>query len=136
MSANIKQLELNLSRQGDRFVIGCNDGSVAVYAHYQKLATKKLKGFSVMVAVLNNRVVAAAMQGKLSVLDENLEVLKIFGDVDKQPMALHGNEEYLCLGDYRGNVYYYNVYHDKHPKVSLKFIFIFFQTLALLNFDS
>lgn len=72
-----------------------------------------------MVRFINGEIVSAARNGKLTVLNEELEVLKTFRyETERSILTLTGNEKYIAYGDYNGTVRYYNRIDDTAPRVS------------------
>ena len=76
-----------------------------------------------MIRCVNEEIITVAKNGKLTVLDQDLEILDSFDDPGSFTLAadiqsLAGNEAYIAFGDSGGVVRYYNRTGDKIPKVS------------------
>ena len=73
-----------------------------------------------MVQFINGEIVMASSNGKLRILNENLNIKKLFtaGKVTRNsvPMSLTGNEKYLASGNYGGVVRYYRRKSDAEPE--------------------
>ena len=76
-----------------------------------------------MIRFVNEEIITAAKNGKLTVLDQNLEILNSFDDHGSFPMvadiqSLAGNRVYIAFGDEGGVVRYYSRTGGTTPKVS------------------
>ena len=94
------------------------DGSLTLFKNGEALKTVKLQGEWPLVRFINGEIVTAAQNGKLTVLNEELEVLKTFRGTDKGILNLTGNSEYISFGDYNGTVRYYDRVGSIFPRVS------------------
>ena len=91
------------------------DGSVSIFIefiHGQLKETRKFEGEKTLVQFINDDIVMASSDGKLRILNENLDIKKQFtaGTVTEQssPCSFTGNEKYLAVsGNYDGVVRYY-----------------------------
>ena len=94
------------------------DGSLTIFKNGEALKTIKLPGERLLVIFINGEIVTAARYGKLTVLNERLEVLKTFKGTESIVFTLTGNSKYIAFGDYSGMVRYYSRGGSIFPKVS------------------
>ena len=84
-------------------------------------------GTAHLVDFINGEIVVATKIGKLTILNENLDIKKEFsiGTVTETsgPVSLSGNETFIAVGSYAGVVRYYEKNGDKNPMVRYKFKF-------------
>ena len=99
------------------------DGSVSIFIefiHGQLKETRKFEGEKTLVQFINDDIVMASSDGKLRILNENLEIKKQFtaGTVTTKsiPWCLTGNEKYLASGNEWGVVRYYRRKGCAEPK--------------------
>ena len=100
------------------------DGSVSIFIefiHGQLKETRKFEGEKTLVQFINDDIVMASSDGKLRILNENLEIKKQLnaGTVTQNstPYCLTGNEKYLAVsGNYDGVVRYYRRNGDAEPE--------------------
>ena len=83
--------------------------------------TKKFDGKVPLVGYINGEIVVATKNGKLTILNENLDIKKEFtaGAITKldDPQSLSGNETFIAFGNFDGVVRYYKRNGDKNPTV-------------------
>ena len=66
----------------------------------------------------NGKIIAATKGGKLTIMDEDLEVMEEFPGTDNMPSSIAANDNYLAMGDEDRTVRYYRRNTDTEPKVS------------------
>ena len=71
---------------------------------------------------LNGQIVAATNGGKLTIMDEDLEVIEEFPGTDNEPLSIAVNDTYLAMGDLYGTVRYYERNTHAEPKVSFQIV--------------
>ena len=71
-----------------------------------------------LVKVINGEIVAIGQHGKLTIFNNNFEILKTFDGTDQTVVSLAGNEKFVAIGVWSGVVQYYSRSGDKAPKVS------------------
>ena len=102
------------------FVVGTDNGSVALFNGAKLLKTKQLSGVSSMVGYYNGQIVAAVANGSLTVLNQDLGIIRKFHGIDGlDARSISGNDTYLALGDEEGLVRYYDRKGGAEPNVSL-----------------
>ena len=94
------------------------DGSLTLFKNGGALKTVKLRGKEPLVRYINGEIVTAARYGKLTILNEDLQVLKTFHGSDSTISSLTGNSEYISFGDYNGTIRYFDRVGSIFPKVS------------------
>ena len=94
------------------------DGSLTLLKNGKALKTVKLPGIGPLVRNINGEIVTASQHGKLTVLNEELQVLKTFHGSDSVISSLTGNSEYISVGDFSGAVLYYDRVGSIFPRVS------------------
>ena len=89
--------------------------------------TKNFDAKNPLVGYINGEIVVATQNGKLTILNENLDIKKEFtaGAITKldNPQSLSGNETFIAFGNFAGVVRYYKRNGDKNPTVRYKFNF-------------
>ena len=97
------------------------DGSLTLFKNGEAVKTVKLQGKRPLVRFINDEIVTAAENGKLTILNRKFETLKNFvtheggtGSV----RTLTGNKKYIISGNMNGVVRYYNRYGGGFPRVS------------------
>ena len=102
------------------FVTGNLDGSVSIFIDGQPKKTRKIEGEETLVQFIYDEIVMASSDGKLRILNENLDIKKQFtaGTVTQNstPMSLTGSEKYLASGNGVGVVRYYRRNGDAEPE--------------------
>lgn len=111
-------------RSKQKFVTGNSNGSLSLFDKNRLLKSKSLAGIRVMVAYFNGQIVAAAKNGKLTIMNEDLETLKEIPGTREQPLCITGNATYLVMSDWGGFVRYYKRNSNEQSKV-------FFSSLLL-----
>ena len=97
----------------------CSDGSLTLFENGEALKTVKLPGERPLVRFINGEIVTAAENGKLTVLDRKLEILRTFDGTKATVRTLTCNSNFIVVGDYDGVVRYYNRTGGKFPRVSV-----------------
>ena len=110
------------------FVTGNNDGSVSLFDGSQLIKTKKLNGISTYVAYSNGQIVAAAKNGNLTIMNEQLALIKEFVGIEAHIRSISGNETHLATCDTTGSVCYYKI-----SNVESKVVFQTFEYSRLLD---
>ena len=89
--------------------------------------TKVFEGKAPLVGFINGEIVVATANGKLTIMNENLDTKKEFtaGAITEisDPWSLAGNEMFIAVGNFGGVVRYYERNGDKNPMVRYKFNF-------------
>ena len=94
------------------------DGSLTLFKNGGALKTVKLRGKEPLVRYINGEIVTAARYGKLTILNEDLQVLKTFHHGSESYISsLTGNSEHIVLGDHNGTVRYYDRVGGIFPRV-------------------
>ena len=96
------------------------DGSLTLFKNGEALKTVKLNEWP-LVRLINAEIVTAAQHGKLTILNEKLQVLKTFhgsNSTNCTISSLTGNSEYISFGDFNGTVRYYDRVGSIFPRVS------------------
>ena len=83
------------------------------------MKTKVLDGARVSVVYSNGQIVAGVENGKLTIMNENLGIIKEFPGTSDLYQSACGNATYLAHGDKAGSVRYYKRDFDVEPKVIL-----------------
>ena len=78
----------------------------------------EINSFPVTVAYFNGRVVAAGANGKLTILNEDLEVVAVRTGTEVTPRSISANSNYLAMSDDDGVIRYYKIHTGENPKVS------------------
>ena len=91
--------------------------------------SKKLSGSEVLVGYFNGQIVAAVRNGKLTIMNESLGIIKEFVGTSSQILSVCGNATYLAISDFAGCVRYYNTDFGESKVIvlnlqSLKFIIL------------
>ena len=84
------------------------DGSLTLFKNGKTVKPIKLSGERPSVRFINGEIVTAAENGKLTVLNKELEILKTFQGTKRTVFTLTGNNNHIAVGDYGGAVRYYN----------------------------
>ena len=95
-----------------------SDGSLTILKNGKSSDTIKLQGYFPLVRLINGEIVTAARWGKLTILNEKLQVLKSFDGTENSIRTLARNEKYIAYGDWSGAVRYYSRNGGMAPKVS------------------
>ena len=96
------------------------DGSLTLFKNDEALKTVKLSGERPLVRFINGEIISAAENGKLTVLNQNLEILRTFhGTVQATVRTLTANANFIVVGDYGGAVQNYNRTGGNFPRVSV-----------------
>ena len=85
--------------------------------------SKKLSGSEVLVGYFNGQIVAAVRNGKLTIMNESLRVIKEFAGSSSGIPSLCGNSTYLALCNRDNYVRYYKRNEDMESKVILLIFF-------------
>lgn len=112
------QLFFLFYRSSKRFVVSGADGSLTVFENGKPYKTVKLDGFGPIVRVINNEIISAARSGKVTVMNEELEVLKTFEGTEWSVRTLVANQKYIAFGDTQGTVRFYDRKGASEPRVS------------------
>ena len=107
-----------VSSDSDHFVAASGDGSLTLFKNGDALKTVKLPGERPLVRFINGEIISAAKNGKLTVLNKELEVLKIFHGTRSTIRTLARNNKYIAFGDDSGDVRFYSRTGGVIPKVS------------------
>ena len=67
-----------------------------------------LEGRRPLVRYINGEVVTASQNGKLTILNTNLDTVKTFNGSKRMVRSLTGNEKYISFGADDNAVRYYN----------------------------
>ena len=110
----------NSLSNSERFVASSADGTLTLFENDKYLKTIQLQGEEPLVRLINDEVVTVARNGKLTVLNEYLEVLKSFNGTKNPVVCLTGNDKYIVFTDDTGKVWYNDRYNDTQ-EVSAKF---------------
>ena len=94
------------------------DGSLTLFKNGKASKIVKLQDEWPLVRFINGEIVTAAQNGKLTVLNEELEVLKTFRGSEHYISSLTGSNKYIALGDHNGTVRFYNRVGNIFPTVS------------------
>ena len=97
---------------------GAKYKGLTLYTNGTSVKTTKLGGWQPLVRFINGEIVTDDFGGKLTVLNEKLEVLKTFRGSETIVRSLAGNDEYIAYGDNNGKVNYYSRTGGFEPKVS------------------
>ena len=91
------------------------DCSLTLFKNGKSLKTIQLEGKFPLVRFVNGDIISAARDGKLTILNKQLKVLKTIdgpakynGTWDSDIRTLAGNDKFIAFGDYDGSVRYYN----------------------------
>ena len=112
----------NSLSNSERFVASSTDGTMTLFENDKYLKTIQLQGEEPLVRLINDEVVTVARNGKLTVLNKYLEVLKSFNGTENRVVCLTGNDKYIVFTDDTGTVWYNDGYNDTQD-VSAKFKF-------------
>ena len=100
-------------------MVAYTDGSLTLFKNGWSLKKLKLQDENPLVRFINGEIVTAAHNGKLTVLNKELETLKTFRGTEEFVYSLTGNNEFIATGDVKGTVRYYNRVGSIFPKVSV-----------------
>ena len=115
-------LRLSISktfRSSGHFVTGNSDGSVSLFEGSKLMKTKVVAGTKASVIYSNSQIVAAAEDGNLTIMNENLGIIKEFSGTMSTIRSICGNATYLALCDNTGSVLYNKRDLNVEPKVIL-----------------
>ena len=73
-------------------MVASSDGSLTILKNGKSSDTLKLQGYFPLVRFINGEIVTAARWGKLTVLNEKLQVLKSFDGTESSIRTLAGIE--------------------------------------------
>ena len=77
-----------------------------------------LSGSDPLVSYINGHIITAAARGSVTVLDDELKVLRTYPETETLfPRTLGGNKNFIVLGDAVGAIRYYNMTGGNEPKV-------------------
>ena len=107
-----------MSSDEQTFVAASIDGSLTLFKNDEALKTVKLHEEWPLVRFINGEIVIASQHGKLTILNEELQILKTFHGSKSTILSLTGNSEYIALGDWNGTVRYYDRVGSIFPRVS------------------
>ena len=99
-------------------MIASADGSLTLFKNNEAFKTVKLPGERPLVRFINGEIVTAAEHGKLTVLNEKLQILKTFDGTSSFIRTLAGSNKFIALGDRSGAVRYYDRVGIIFPRVS------------------
>lgn len=120
-SSNARTLRCLNFRSSGKFVTGSNNGTVSLFNGTNLMKAKKLGDLEVLLSYCNGQIVAAVENGNLTIMNENLGIVKEF-PVRKSPFqSLCGNASYLASGDENGSVCYYKTNNEEANVVFLDF---------------
>ena len=105
------------SRSADKFITGNHDGSVTLFIGDKLIKTKKLSGRSTLVDYVNGQVVAALQNGQVTILNDDLEIIKEISRIGGRPEMISGNDNYVAISDDSGSVLYFRPDSTSKPKV-------------------
>ena len=96
-------------RTSASFVTANVDGSLTKFDNDTLVKRIELQGAYPLLRLINEEIVTAAKDGKVTVLTQELEVVKTFDDPGEYPMdaeirTLAGNEAYIVIGDQRSTM--------------------------------
>lgn len=120
--ASNKALILNIFRSSDQFVTGNNNGFISLFNGSKMIKSIDLKGGAVAVSHFNSQVVAAVENGKVTIMNENLGIIKEFAGTDCLTRSICLNQTYIALCDYNYSVWYCKRNDDVEPKVILQYL--------------
>ena len=110
----------------DKFITVNKDRTVCLFIDGEQKKIKKV-GSARLVDFINDEVVVATRSGKLTILNENLDINKEFtaGAVtdNSDPRSLSGNQTFIAVGNYAGVVRFYERIGEQIPMVRYKFKF-------------
>ena len=89
------------------------------------MKTKELGGDRAIVGYSNGQIVAAARNGKVTIMNKNLGIMREFDGPSSGIQSICANETYLALCDFIGSVRYYNRNGDVEPKVRFSNFLLF-----------
>ena len=101
-------------------MIASADGSLTLFKNNEAFKTVKLPGERPLVRFFNGEIVTAAEHGKLTVMNEKLQILKTFDGTRNMIRTLSGSNKFIALGDYNGTVQYYDRVGSVFPRVSCR----------------
>ena len=94
------------------------DGKLILFENDKSLQTIKLQGEKLVVRFINHEVVSVAKKGKLTILNQKLEVLKMVEAETTQLDNLAGNDNLIIFSDTSGFIWYYNKKFNDSQQVS------------------
>ena len=104
-------------------MVAGSDGSLTKFTNGPSgLVLKKkidLQGIYPLVRFSNGEIVTAARNGKLTLLNEKLHILKTFHGTGYEVLSLSANKNLIAFGDWNGVVRYYNRDGGMAPKVRI-----------------
>ena len=104
-------------------MVAGSDGSLTKFTNGPSgLVLKKkidLQGIYPLVRFSNGEIVTAARNGKLTLLNEKLHILKTFHGTEYGVLSLSANKNFIAFGDWNGVVRYYNRDGGMAPKVRI-----------------
>ena len=108
-----------------------SDGSLSLFNGSNLVITKKLDDCVTVATYYNGEVIAAASEGKVTILNEDLDIIKDFSG-RKSPNSIFASDSILAIGHWdeisRGTVQSYKTNNLTKHKV------VHFQKLFTLNF--
>ena len=107
-----------MSSDSESFVAASTDGSLTIFKNGKAFRTVKLQGEKPLVRYINGEIVTAAEDGKLTILNQELQILKTFHGSESYISSLTGTDSYIALGDYNGTVRFYDRVGSIFPRVS------------------
>ena len=107
-----------VTSDSETFVAASRDGSLTLFKNGEAVKTVKLPGGARLVRYINGEIISAAENGKLTILNRELETLKTLkthigptGSI----RTLTANNKYIVSGNINGVVRYYNRNGDGLP---------------------
>ena len=107
-----------VTSDSETFVAASRDRSLTLFKNGESIKTVKLPGDTFLVRYINGELISATEHGKLTVLNQNFEVLKSFVTHEGPTgsiRTLTGNDKYIVSGNMNGVVRYYNRAGGKLP---------------------
>ena len=121
-ASNLQALILNIFRSSDQFVTGNNNGFISLFNGSKMIKNIDLKGGSVSVSHFNSQIVAAVENGKVTIMNENLGIIKEFAGTNSLTRSICSNQTYIALCDDKNSVWYCKRNDDVEPKVILQYL--------------
>ena len=90
---------------------------MSLFSGSNLIKTKELGETSVIVGYFNGQIVAAANNGKVTIMNESFGIIKEFAGTSNQIQSICGDQTYLALCDISGSVRYYKRNSDSEPRV-------------------
>ena len=106
-----------MSSDSESFVAASTDGSLTIFKNGKAFRTVKLQGEKPLVRYNNGEIISAAPNGKLTVLNRKLEILKTFHGTGNTVYTLTGHK-YIAFGDDNGTIRYDDRVGSIFPRVS------------------